>query len=88
MVDEYDSVNAEEMNTIASVYYGFDMMAMFSHKSQVIRPRTFERAVLGAARGGAQIQKGALLILTFRYVGIDICNANNKIRVLTSLKRH
>lgn len=33
-----DSVNAEEMNTIASVYYGFDMMAMFSHKSQVIRP--------------------------------------------------
>jgi hypothetical protein len=48
------------MNTIASVYYGFDMMAMFSHKSQVIRPRTFERPPLFLVQpeGGLKFKKG------------------------------
>jgi hypothetical protein len=36
---------------------------MFSHKSQVMAVQS-HRAVLGAARARAQIQKGALLILT------------------------
>jgi hypothetical protein len=59
-----DSVNAEEMNTIASMYYGFDMMAICFPTKVRCSPRT-RRAVLGAARRGLKFKKGLFYSFDF-----------------------